>query len=70
MIRLKGVTEIAVDLEAHQYRSYLGFTCLMQVTMSPTENFFQATSLLLGAGAAHCHALTLCLTVVYRGFAH
>lgn len=31
MTRLDGVTELAVDLEAHQYRSYLGFTCLMQV---------------------------------------
>ena len=25
-------TEIAVDLEAHSYRSYLGLTCLIQVT--------------------------------------
>lgn len=29
--KLEGVKEIAVDLEAHSYRSYLGFTCLMQV---------------------------------------
>ena len=29
--KLGEVREIAVDLEAHSYRSYLGFTCLMQV---------------------------------------
>jgi exosome complex exonuclease RRP6 len=27
-----GVTEIAVDLEAHSYRSFLGFVCLMQLS--------------------------------------
>jgi exosome complex exonuclease RRP6 len=26
------VTEIAVDLEAHQMRSYQGLTCLMQIS--------------------------------------
>ena len=29
--KLEQAREIAVDLEAHSYRSYLGFTCLMQV---------------------------------------
>ena len=29
--KLEQAKEIAVDLEAHSYRSYLGFTCLMQV---------------------------------------
>ena len=29
---LKQVKEIAVDLEHHNYRSFLGITCLMQVT--------------------------------------
>eukprot|EP00731_Ephydatia_muelleri_P038543 Em0799g5a len=29
---LSGVTEFAVDLEAHSYRSYQGFVCLMQVS--------------------------------------
>jgi hypothetical protein len=28
---LDGVKEFAIDLEAHSYRSYQGFTCLMQV---------------------------------------
>lgn len=30
--RLKGVTEIAVDLENHSVRSFQGFTCLMQIS--------------------------------------
>ncbi|VVC94326.1 unnamed protein product [Leptidea sinapis] len=29
---LETVTEFAVDLEHHSYRSYLGITCLMQIT--------------------------------------
>lgn len=29
--QLKGEEEIAVDLEAHQFRSFQGLTCLMQV---------------------------------------
>ncbi|KAJ4482464.1 ribonuclease H-like domain-containing protein [Lentinula aciculospora] len=30
--QLRGATEIAVDLEHHSYRSYLGFLCLMQIS--------------------------------------
>ncbi|KAK2077050.1 hypothetical protein QBZ16_005278 [Prototheca wickerhamii] len=30
--RLEAAREIAVDLEAHSYRSYQGFTCLMQLS--------------------------------------
>lgn len=30
--KLDQVTEFAVDLEHHNYRSYLGFTCLMQIS--------------------------------------
>lgn len=29
---LEGVSEIAIDLEAHTNRSYSGFTCLIQVS--------------------------------------
>ena len=29
---LKNATEIAVDLEHHDYRSYHGFICLMQIS--------------------------------------
>jgi exosome complex exonuclease RRP6 len=29
---LEKETEIAVDLEHHSYRSYLGITCLMQLS--------------------------------------
>ena len=29
---LEGVREIAIDLEFHAYRSYSGFTCLMQLS--------------------------------------
>lgn len=30
--KLQEVREIAIDLEAHQYRSFQGFTCLMQLS--------------------------------------
>lgn len=36
--KLEASTEFAVDLEHHSYRSYLGFTCLMQVS-TRTEDF-------------------------------
>lgn len=32
MAELRGVRELAVDLEAHSYRSYQGLTCLMQLS--------------------------------------
>lgn len=32
MKKLKAVREIAVDLEHHDYRSYAGFVCLMQIS--------------------------------------
>mmetsp|Transcript_10097 Transcript_10097/g.17042 ORF Transcript_10097/g.17042 Transcript_10097/m.17042 type:complete len:80 (+) Transcript_10097:897-1136(+) len=32
------VKEVAIDLEAHQMRSYLGLTCLMQIS-SRTQDF-------------------------------
>eukprot|EP00047_Mylnosiga_fluctuans_P004946 m.237461 g.237461 ORF g.237461 m.237461 type:complete len:756 (-) comp13146_c0_seq1:126-2393(-) len=39
---LDGVTEFAVDLEAHSFRSYQGFTCLMQIS-TRTEDFLVDT---------------------------
>ncbi len=40
MIReLSGFTEIGVDLEAHNYRTYLGLTCLVQVLMPQNKTF-------------------------------
>ena len=38
--RLNGedIEEIAVDLEAHNFRSFSGFTCLMQVSVRPSTN--------------------------------
>lgn len=32
-----SVTEIAVDLEYHNYRSYRGFLCLMQISTRDTD---------------------------------
>ena len=32
---LKNYKEIAIDLEAHSYRSYQGIVCLMQVIAPP-----------------------------------
>lgn len=32
VLDLKTVNELAVDLEAHSYRTYQGFTCLMQIS--------------------------------------
>jgi exosome complex exonuclease RRP6 len=31
--KLDAVTEIAIDLESHTYRSFQGFTCLMQISL-------------------------------------
>lgn len=35
---LAGCKEVAVDLEHHHYRSFQGFTCLLQIS-SRTEDF-------------------------------
>ena len=39
---LKGLPEIAVDLEHHNYHSFQGFTCLMQIS-TRTEDFIVDT---------------------------
>ncbi|XP_019158071.1 PREDICTED: protein RRP6-like 2 [Ipomoea nil] len=38
VLKLQGVDEFAVDLEHNQYRSFLGITCLMQIS-TRTEDF-------------------------------
>jgi len=35
---LAAVDQIAVDLEHHHYRSFMGFTCLMQVSTRRSNN--------------------------------
>lgn len=46
MIRdLKAETEIAIDLEHHDYRSYQGFVCLMQIS-TRTADYIVDTLLL------------------------
>ncbi|CAF4367933.1 unnamed protein product [Rotaria magnacalcarata] len=35
---IENQSELAIDLEHHSYRSYQGFTCLMQIS-SRTEDF-------------------------------
>ncbi|KAK6171223.1 hypothetical protein SNE40_019458 [Patella caerulea] len=42
LTKLQSVTEIAVDLEAHSYRTYQGITCLMQIS-TRTEDFIVDT---------------------------
>ena len=46
--RLKGVSEIAIDLENHSLRSFQGFTCLIQVS-SRREDFVIDTLKLRGS---------------------
>lgn len=40
--KLRNAEEIAVDLEYHNYRSYSGFVCLMQIS-SRDEDFIVDT---------------------------
>jgi exosome complex exonuclease RRP6 len=35
--KLQSVTEIAIDLEAHSYRSFAGIVCLMQVSIRTAD---------------------------------
>ena len=32
LVKLRRVSEVAIDLEHHSYRSYAGFLCLMQIS--------------------------------------
>ena len=48
IIKLKGLSEIAVDLEAHSYHSFQGFTCLMQIS-TRTDDFIIDTLALRAA---------------------
>lgn len=42
VVTLKQAKEIAIDLEAHSYRTYQGFTCLMQIS-TRTQDFIVDT---------------------------
>lgn len=44
---LKRATEIAVDLEHHDARSYIGFTCLMQISTRDNDWIIDTLSLRL-----------------------
>lgn len=44
---LKQATEIAVDLEHHDARSYIGFTCLMQISTRYNDWIIDTLSLRL-----------------------
>jgi exosome complex exonuclease RRP6 len=39
--KLESVTQIAVDLEAHSYRSFAGLVCLMQITLADNNGGIQ-----------------------------
>ena len=43
--KLSSVQEIAVDLEHHSYRSYLGFLCLMQISTRQDDFVIDVLSL-------------------------
>ena len=42
---LKGQTEIAIDTEAHDYRSFLGFICLIQISSRSLDFIVDAIAL-------------------------
>lgn len=45
MKKLEGAEELAVDLEHHNYRSYQGFTCLMQLSTRDEDFIIDALEL-------------------------
>lgn len=55
--KLERVTEFAIDLEHHAYRSYQGFVCLMQIS-TRTEDFIVDTLAL----RKHIHILNSSFT--------
>lgn len=42
---LQNYSEIAVDLEHHSYRSFMGITCLMQVSTKDTDYLIDTLAL-------------------------
>ncbi|XP_077286716.1 exosome component Rrp6 [Arctopsyche grandis] len=56
--RLETATEIAVDLEHHSYRSFQGFTCLIQISTDLGEDFIIDALALRD----HLHALNAAFT--------
>ena len=57
LLHLDAVTEVAVDLEHHDYRSFQGFTCLIQISTRTQDFIIDSLSL-----RAHLHKLNKCLT--------
>ena len=49
---LSAAKEIAVDLEHHQYRSFAGFTCLMQLSTREEDFIVDPLTLRAHLGAA------------------
>ncbi|XP_065371175.1 exosome complex component 10 homolog [Calliphora vicina] len=42
---LRGATELAIDVEHHSYRTFLGFTCLVQISSRKKDYIFDALEL-------------------------
>jgi exosome complex exonuclease RRP6 len=45
LVKLRKVPEIAVDLEHHNYRSFAGFVCLMQISTREEDWIIDTLSL-------------------------
>ena len=45
LVKLRRVPEIAVDLEHHNYRSFAGFVCLMQISTREEDWIIDTLSL-------------------------
>jgi len=52
MIEIEGCKELAIDLEYHSYRSYQGFTCLMQLSTREKDYIIDTIAL-----RSHLHVL-------------
>ncbi|KAI9221846.1 ribonuclease H-like domain-containing protein, partial [Blastocladiella britannica] len=52
LAEMRGAHEVAVDLEHHNYRTYLGLTCLMQVSTRTHDWIVDTLALRM-----HCHLL-------------
>lgn len=69
---LKQATEIAVDLEHHDTRSYIGFTCLMQISTRDRDWIIDTLALRLELQAlnqvfADPKIIKVCQPIIYCG---
>lgn len=69
---LKKATEIAVDLEHHDARSYIGFTCLMQISTRDKDWIIDTLALRLELQAlnqvfADPRIIKVCQSIIYCG---